>query len=160
VKVIDGVNVIVGVYVMGVYVGDGVIVGDGVNVSVGKDVLVGIRVDVAAEVGELPPITGAWVTSMEILNRTVRELVEEIVLAIKGRNLGTMGVYCSATVTLTRWVLSDRIALLRLGSVFPDAQYVVGVLSAGPSSHWMVIVSNEATYALPLAAARIPWQSW
>lgn len=90
VNVMVGVKVRVGVKVIGVFVRVGVDVLDGVTVAEGVMVLV------ADGVGVLPLNTLAEVTSMDTLNKIVRELVAVIVRATKGTSLGTSGVYASS----------------------------------------------------------------
>lgn len=88
----DGVNVMVGVYVLvGVKV-MGVLVDVGVAVLDGVAEAEGVTVAVAEEVGVLPPRTLGAVTSMDMLKRTVRELVAVIVRATNGTSLGTRGL--------------------------------------------------------------------
>ncbi len=92
VGVLDGV----GVWVMGV------LVRVGVSVAVSVMVAEGRGVNVCVEVGVLAFNTLGAVTSMETLNRIVRELVAVIVRATKGTSLGRSGVYGSAIVTRIR----------------------------------------------------------
>ena len=135
----DGVRELVAVWVTGVKVRDGVREKVGVTDAEGVIVMVDDGVPVFT-----PLMVDGDVTSMEMLNNTVRELRETIQRWAKGTNLDTIGVYSSRTSTLTRWLLSLRMAAVRLLSVEP-VQYAVGVLSAGPSSHVILIWSKVAT---------------